>query len=121
MNMSNEEFKRWKPKYHFVINDNGCPGDANGAFWHNGRYHLMYLVCRGDNKYSWGHVSSTDMFHWDEHPATTLKKSKVMTSPVECTPAQDTRTSLCLPRTERQPSVNLWGERLRRNAGHFKI
>ena len=44
----------FRPGYHFCIpEDNGRPGDANGCFYANGRYHLMYLYnrngvgCRG--------------------------------------------------------------------------
>ena len=36
----------YRPGYHFCVpEDMGMPGDPNGAFYHNGRYHLMYL-CR---------------------------------------------------------------------------
>lgn len=59
----------YRPKYHFACpGDNGIPGDANGAFFANGRYHLMYLYqCRSDN-FRWGHMSSIDMVHWTHHP-----------------------------------------------------
>ena len=48
--------------------DKGHPGDPNGAFFHNGRYHLMYLYERTGSGVSWGHVSSKDMLHWRHHP-----------------------------------------------------
>ena len=43
------------------------PFDPNGAIYWKGRYHLFYIFqdARGHN---WGHVSSTDLFHWRHHP-----------------------------------------------------
>lgn len=59
----------YRPAYHFVVpEDRGYPGDPNGAFYHNGRYHLMYLYNRQDVGFSWGHISSTDLVHWRHHP-----------------------------------------------------
>ncbi|MGA2498090.1 MAG: GH32 C-terminal domain-containing protein [Tepidisphaeraceae bacterium] len=54
--------------YHFVIPEGqAMPFDPNGAIYWNGRYHLFYIFQdrRGHN---WGHVSSTDLFHWRHHP-----------------------------------------------------
>lgn len=69
----------YRPAYHFILPEgDGHPGDPNGAFYYNGRYHLMYLYNRAgpglswDNRasseFSWGHVSSKDMLHWRHHP-----------------------------------------------------
>ena len=64
-----------RPGYHFAIpEDIGRPGDANGAFYANGRYHLMYLYNRRgvhawkDNGFCWVHISSHDLVHWRHHP-----------------------------------------------------
>jgi len=58
----------YRPAYHFCVpEDRGLPGDPNGAFYHEGRYHLMYLYNREGIGFSWGHVSSTDMLHWRHH------------------------------------------------------
>lgn len=46
----------------------GLPGDPNGAFCHNGRYHLMYLYHRNGSGFCWGHISSLDLVHWRHHP-----------------------------------------------------
>jgi len=59
----------YRPAYHFAFpDDNGRPGDPNGAFFANGQYHLMYLYNREGYGFSWGHVSSTDLLHWRHHP-----------------------------------------------------
>ncbi len=59
----------YRPAYHFVVpEDVGIPGDPNGAFYHNGRYHLMYLYNREGSGFSWGHISSKDLLHWRHHP-----------------------------------------------------
>lgn len=59
----------YRPAYHFCVPEGrGYPGDPNGAFWADGRYHLMYLYNREETGFCWGHVSSTDMLHWRHHP-----------------------------------------------------
>jgi beta-fructofuranosidase len=59
----------YRPGYHFCVpEDMGMPGDPNGAFYHNGRYHLMYLYERRGSGFCWGHISSQDMLHWRHHP-----------------------------------------------------
>ncbi|MCC6444283.1 MAG: GH32 C-terminal domain-containing protein [Armatimonadetes bacterium] len=59
----------WRPRYHFCVpEDIGEPGDPNGAFYHEGRYHLMYLYNRSGSGFCWGHISSADLVHWRHHP-----------------------------------------------------
>lgn len=59
----------YRPAYHFCFpEDDGRPGDPNGAFYHNGLYHLMFLYNSAGSGFTWGHVSSTDMLHWRFHP-----------------------------------------------------
>jgi len=59
----------YRPGYHFCVpEDNGRPGDPNGCFYANGRYHLMYLYNRNGVGFCWGHVSSRDLVHWRHHP-----------------------------------------------------
>jgi beta-fructofuranosidase len=58
-----------RPGYHFAVPEGyGQPGDPNGAFYHNGRYHLMYLYKRIGSGFSYGHISSKDLLHWRHHP-----------------------------------------------------
>ncbi len=59
----------YRPRYHFCVpEDQGMPGDPNGAFYYQGRYHLMYLYNRAGSGFCWGHVSSSDLVHWRHHP-----------------------------------------------------
>lgn len=59
----------YRPGYHFCPpEDMGMPGDPNGAFCANGRYHLMYLYARNGSGFCWGHISSHDLVHWRHHP-----------------------------------------------------
>ena len=61
-----------RPGYHFVMPEGvAMPFDPNGAIFWKGRYHLFYifqdtrLSRRSDH---WGHMSSSDLFHWRHHP-----------------------------------------------------
>ncbi|MAG18493.1 MAG: hypothetical protein CMB98_00235 [Flavobacteriaceae bacterium] len=77
----------YRPAYHFCIPEglstsktpNAMPFDPNGAFFKNGRYHLMYLYKRfGGESYgwTWGHVSSNDLINWRNHPDALIANSK---------------------------------------------
>jgi len=61
-----------RPGYHFVNPEGlGMPFDPNGAIYWKGRYHLFYIFQdkrSGRRDHHWGHVSSTDLFHWRHHP-----------------------------------------------------
>jgi beta-fructofuranosidase len=58
----------YRPAYHFCVpEDDGSPGDPNGAFFKDGIYHLMYLYNRAGSGFSWGHISSKDLIHWRQH------------------------------------------------------
>ncbi len=59
-----------RPIYHFLPPRNWM-NDPNGLFYWGGRYHLFYQF----NPYHplwgnihWGHVSSVDLVHWEDHP-----------------------------------------------------
>lgn len=61
-----------RPAWHLAA-PVGLLNDPNGFIEHGGRYHLFYqwnpLGCAHRHK-SWGHVSSTDLLHWQhELPA----------------------------------------------------
>ena len=58
----------FRPGYHFVVPEGRCmPFDPNGAVFWKGRYHLFYIF-QDKRGHNWGHVSSTDLFHWRHHP-----------------------------------------------------
>ena len=61
-----------RPGYHFAIPEGAAtPFDPNGAVFWKGRYHLFYIYqtgIPGALDHHWGHVSSTDLFHWRHHP-----------------------------------------------------
>ena len=68
----------YRPVWHFAVpDDNGVPGDPNGAFYADGRYHLMYLY-RNTAKaaFHWGHISSHDLLHWRHHPGMRTRSSR---------------------------------------------
>jgi len=58
----------YRAGYHFVTPEGSCmPFDPNGALYWKGRYHLFYIF-QDQRGHNWGHVSSTDLFHWRHHP-----------------------------------------------------
>lgn len=58
----------FRADYHFVIPEGqAMPFDPNGAIFWKGRYHLFYIF-QDERGHNWGHVSSTDLFHWRHHP-----------------------------------------------------
>ena len=58
----------YRAGYHFVTPEGSCmPFDPNGAIYWKGRYHLFYIF-QDPRGHNWGHVSSTDLFHWRHHP-----------------------------------------------------
>ncbi len=62
-----------RPGYHFVVPEGiAVPFDPNGAIYWKGRYHLFYIFQDKRSglrrEHHWGHVSSTDLFHWRHHP-----------------------------------------------------
>ena len=61
-----------RPGYHFAVPEGvATPFDPNGAIYWQGRYHLFYIfqdARSGERADHWGHVSSTDLFHWRHHP-----------------------------------------------------
>lgn len=66
-----------RPGYHFVIPEGtAMPFDPNGAIYWKGRYHLFYIFQSsqtGEVTDHWGHMSSTDLFHWRHHPTGLLE------------------------------------------------
>ncbi len=67
----------FRPGYHFTVPEGvAVPFDPNGAIFWQGRYHLFYIFQDkrlGRKSDHWGHVSSTDLFHWRHHPTGLLE------------------------------------------------
>ncbi|WP_336757696.1 sucrose-6-phosphate hydrolase [Aeromonas hydrophila] len=63
-----------RPRWHLAA-PVGLLNDPNGFIEHGGRYHLFYqwnpLGCEHRNK-GWGHVTSTDLLHWQHEPVALL-------------------------------------------------
>lgn len=58
----------YRPGYHFAIPEGtAMPFDPDGAIYWKGRYHLFYIF-QDKRGHNWGHISSTDLFHWRHHP-----------------------------------------------------
>lgn len=61
----------YRPQYH-ITPESGWLNDPNGMVYYHGRYHFFYQYYPdskfpADIKY-WGHVSSEDLAHWEQHP-----------------------------------------------------
>jgi beta-fructofuranosidase len=59
-----------RPRYHITAPRNWL-SDPNGPMKHDGRYHLFYQynpIAPVWGSPHWGHVSSTDLAHWTDHP-----------------------------------------------------
>ncbi len=59
----------WRPR-GFNVNAGDCM-----PFFHDGRFHLFYLIDRrhhasmwGCGGHQWAHASTTDLVHWEHHP-----------------------------------------------------
>lgn len=62
--------EKYRPQIHFTPNSNWM-NDPNGMVYADGVWHLYYQYNPRGNDWgnmSWGHATSTDLMHWQEHP-----------------------------------------------------
>jgi beta-fructofuranosidase len=61
---------RYRPLYHFLAPSNWM-NDPNGTIFWKGRYHVFYQYNPNGPFHGtihWGHASSADLVHWQDHP-----------------------------------------------------
>ncbi|KAJ5728241.1 Extracellular exo-inulinase inuE [Penicillium malachiteum] len=64
----------YRPQFHFSPAENWM-NDPCGLFYHEGLYHLYFQYNPGGitwGNMSWGHATSEDLSHWEEHPVALL-------------------------------------------------
>ncbi|KAJ5722656.1 Extracellular exo-inulinase inuE [Penicillium malachiteum] len=64
----------YRPQFHFSPEKNWM-NDPCGLFYHEGVYHLYFQYNPGGitwGNMSWGHATSDDLTHWEEHPVALL-------------------------------------------------
>ena len=62
--------EKHRPQFHFSPKTSWM-NDPNGMVYHNGTYHLFFQHNPDSTVWGpmhWGHATSTDLVHWEEHP-----------------------------------------------------
>lgn len=66
-----QNHEKYRPLFHHTP-EYGWMNDPNGMFYKDGVWHLYYQWNPYGSKWqnmTWGHSSSTDLVHWNHHPA----------------------------------------------------
>lgn len=69
-NDSDNHHDPYRPGYH-LSPPFGLMNDPNGLIYFHGRFHVFYQWNPFETNHGikfWGHFSSTDLLHWEEHP-----------------------------------------------------
>lgn len=62
--------ERYRPHLHFSPEENWM-NDPNGMVFHEGTWHLFFQHNPSGTRWgnmSWGHATSSDLFHWEQQP-----------------------------------------------------
>jgi fructan beta-fructosidase len=66
----------YRPQYHFSPSENWM-NDPSGLLYYNDTYHLFFQYNPAGTEWgnmSWGHATSRDLTHWEEHPVALLAR-----------------------------------------------
>lgn len=69
-NERNKNHEPYRPAYH-LSPPFGLMNDPNGLIYFKGRFHVFFQWNPFETAHGrkfWGHFSSTDLLHWEEHP-----------------------------------------------------
>lgn len=69
INQTEKYMEMWRPKYHYSAQQSWV-NDPNGLVYYKGVWHKYYQTNPNTNVFGnihWGHATSTDLVHWQEH------------------------------------------------------
>jgi fructan beta-fructosidase len=109
---------QWRPALHYSPQRNWM-NDPNGLVYYKGQYHLFYQYNPHGNFWgdmSWGHATSRDLIHWDEHPVALCanQTEEIFSGSV----VVDTRNTSGLGTTKAPPLVALYTSVYKAGSGH---
>jgi fructan beta-fructosidase len=116
-----EEEEAFRPLVHFTARDTWL-NDPNGLIHHDGLFHLYFQNNPFGNVWgnmSWGHATSADLVHWQEHPVAIAcdEREDVFSGSI----VFDALNSSGLGTPERPPLIALYTSAFKPGAGYDGI